>query len=113
MAREICEKTQFDSDESITSLDVKSLYTNIPLKEDVEIDMMRVYEQIKTQELSRKSLKTLLNLAVSKVHFERNVLWCVQKDGLAMASLGLILASLWFIQYKPALTKEKPKLTED
>ena len=32
MAREILEKTEMDSDESIISLDVKSLYTNVPLK---------------------------------------------------------------------------------
>ena len=32
MAREILEKTELDSDESIISLDVNSLYTNVPLK---------------------------------------------------------------------------------
>ena len=89
MAREIWGKTQLDSDESITSLDVRSLYTNIPLKEDVEIAMRRVYEQTKTQELSRKSMKKLINLAASKVHFKCNVLWCVQKDGSSLASLGV------------------------
>ena len=36
MAREILEKIELDSDESIISLDVKSLYTNVPLKEAVE-----------------------------------------------------------------------------
>ena len=32
MAREILEKIELDSDESIISLDVKNLYTNVPLK---------------------------------------------------------------------------------
>ena len=44
MASEILEKTELDSDESITSLDVKSLYTNVPLKEAVEIALRRLYE---------------------------------------------------------------------
>ena len=37
MAREILAKTELDSDESIISPDVKSLSTNVPLKEAVEI----------------------------------------------------------------------------
>ena len=45
MAREILDKNELDSDESIISLDVKSLYTNVPLKEAVEIALRRLYEQ--------------------------------------------------------------------
>ena len=37
MARGILENTELDSEDSIISLDVKSLYTNVPLKEAVEI----------------------------------------------------------------------------
>ena len=36
MAREILEKTELDSDDSIISLDVKSLYTNVPLKAAID-----------------------------------------------------------------------------
>ena len=77
MAREILEKTELDSDESIISLDVKSLYTNVPLKEAVEIALRRLYEQVNPSETSRKITKKLLNLAVSKVHFKCNGLWYV------------------------------------
>ena len=112
MAREILEKTELDSDESIISLDVKSLYTNVPLKEAIEIALRRLYEQVNPPETSRKTMKKLQNLAVSKVHFKCNGLWYVQKDGLAMgASLAVILANLWLKEYEPALTKEVPKLT--
>ena len=112
MAREILEKTELDSDESIISLDVKSLYTNVPLKEAVEIAPRRLYEQVNPPETSRKTMKKLLNLALSNVHFKCNGLWYVQKDGLAMgASLAVILANLWLKEYEPALTKEVPKLT--
>ena len=111
MAREILEKTELDSDESIISLDVKSLYTNVPLKEAVEIALRRLYEEVNPPETSRKTMKKLLNLAVSKVHFKSNGLWYVQKDGLAMgASLAVILANLWLKEFEPALKKEVPKL---
>ena len=112
MAREILEKTELDSDESIISLDVKSLYTNVPLNEAVEIALRRLYEQVNPPETSRKTMKKLQNLVVSKVHFKCNGLWYVQKDGLTMgASLAVILANLWLKEYKPAFKKEVPKLT--
>ena len=112
MARKILEKTELDSDESIISLDVKSLYTNVPLKEAVEIALRRLYEQVNPLKLSRKTMKKLLNLAVSKVHFKCNGLWYVQKDGLAMgASLAVFFSNLWLKEYEPALQKEVPKLT--
>ena len=112
MAREILEKTELDSDESIISLDVKSLYTNVPLKEAVEIALRRLNEQVNPPETSLETIKKLLNLAVSKVHFKCNGLWYVQKDGLSMgAFLAVILANLWLKDYEPALKKEVPKLT--
>ena len=95
MAREILEKTELVSDESIISLDVKSLYNNVPLKEAVEIALRRLYEQVNPPETSRKTMRKLLNLAVSKVHFKCNGLWYEKKGGLAMgASLAVILANL-------------------
>ena len=87
MAREILEKTELDSDESIISPHVKSLYTNV--------------HYVNPPETSRKTMKKLLNLAVSKVHFKCNSLWYVQKDGSAMgASLAVILANLWLKEYE-------------
>ena len=57
-------------------------------------------------------MKTLLILAVIKVHFKCNGLWYVQKDGLAMgASLAVILANLWLKEHETASKKEVPKLT--
>ena len=70
MAREILEETELDSDESIISLDVKSLYTNVPLKESVEIALRRLFEQFNPPETCRETMKKLLNLAVSKVLFK-------------------------------------------
>ena len=101
-----------ESDESIISLDVKSLYTNVPLKEAVERALRRLYEQVNPPEKSRKTMKKILKLALSKVHFNCNGLWYVQKDGLSMgASFAVKLANLWLKEYEPALKKEQPKLT--
>ena len=79
MAREILEKTELDSDESIIFLDVKGLYTNVPLKKAVEIALTRLYAQINPPKISGKSMKILLNLAVSEIHFKRNGLCYVEK----------------------------------
>ena len=95
MAWEILEKTKLDSDVSIISLVVKSLYNNIPIKEALEVAPRRLYEVINPPETSRKTLKKLLILAVSKVHFKCNGLWYVQRDGLDTGNiLAVILTSL-------------------
>ena len=65
MAREILEKIELDSDEIIISLHVQSLSTNVPLKEAVKTALRRLYEQINPPEISRKTMKKILNLAVS------------------------------------------------
>ena len=59
MAREIMEKTKQDSGESIISLDIQSLYTNVPFKKADEIALGRLYEQIKPTEKSRKTMKNV------------------------------------------------------
>ena len=97
MVREILEKIELDSDESIISLDVKSSYTNAPLTEAVKIAMRRLYEQINPTEISRKTMKKLLKFAVSKLKLKCNGLWYVQKGGLAMITfLAVILANVTF-----------------
>ena len=111
-ATEILEKLELDSDQSLISPDGETLYTNVPLKEAVEITLRRLYDQINPPEKSRKAMKKLLNLAVSKVHSKCNGLWYVQKDGLTIgASLALRLANLWLKEYEHALMKGLPKLT--
>ena len=46
-AREIIEKVELDSDENIISFDVKSLNTNVPLKEAMDIALRKLHEQEK------------------------------------------------------------------
>ena len=42
-ARETIENIDLDPDETIISLDVKSLYTNVPLKKAIEIALQKLY----------------------------------------------------------------------
>ena len=95
-AREKIENIALDPDETIISLDVKSLYTNVPLKEAIKIALQKLYSQESPPEIQRATMKRLLNMAISKVYFKCNDSWYVQVDGLAMgASLAVILANLW------------------
>ncbi|XP_063728862.1 uncharacterized protein LOC134856523 [Symsagittifera roscoffensis] len=66
MAREIIENIDLDYNESIISLDVKSLYTNVPLKEAIDIALRKLYEQTSPPKLARGTMKKLLNMARCK-----------------------------------------------
>ena len=66
-AREIIENIALDPDETIISLDVKSLYTNVPLKEAIEIALQKLYNQESPPEIQRATMKSLLKMVVSKV----------------------------------------------
>ena len=82
-ARETIGNIALDTDETITSLDVKSLYTNVPLKEAIEIALQKLYSQESPPEIHKPTMKRLLIMAVSKVYFKCNDSWYGQVDGLA------------------------------
>ena len=63
-AREILESTNLEPNENLISLDVKSLYTNVPLKEAIDIALRKLYEQDEPPSIARKTMKRLLNMAV-------------------------------------------------
>ena len=65
-ARETIENIALDPDETIKSLDVKSLYTNVPLKEAIEIALQKLYSQESPPEIQRATMKRLSNMPVSK-----------------------------------------------
>ena len=79
----------------IASFDVKSLFTNVPLEEVIEICVDTLYK-ISNPTVSRKNFKKLLKLATSGVKFSFNSLIYSQKDGIAMGSpLGPTLANIF------------------
>ena len=97
-ARKTREQIKLEKVEKILSLDVKSLYTNVPVKEAINIALRSLYARDDKSDIPRTTMKRLLELAVTNVHFKCNESWYCQKDGLAMvASLAVILANLWMI----------------
>ena len=74
---------------------MKSVYTNVPLKEAIEIAFPELYSQERPPETQRATMKKLLDMAVSKVYFKRNDSRYEKVDGLAMgASLAVILVNI-------------------
>ena len=55
--RKTIENVALDPDGTIISLDVKSLYTNVPLKEAIEIALQKLYSQESPPEIQRATMK--------------------------------------------------------
>ena len=79
-ARETIENIALDPDETIISLDVKSLYTNVNLKEAIENALHKLYSQEYPPEIQRATMKRFFNMAVSKVYFKCNDSWYGKVD---------------------------------
>ena len=98
-AEEICEQ---DPTLTMGSLDVDSLFTNIPLDETIDICINQRFENTDTVEGFKKSeLKQLLCLATKESYFLFNGLLYKQIDGVAMGSpLGPSLANAFLSYYE-------------
>ena len=109
--REILESINLEPNENLISSIVKSLYSKVPLKQAIDTALRKLYEQDEPPSIARKTMKRLLNMLVSQVHFKCNESWYNRKDGLAMgASLAVVFANLWLKQYKTALSRDIPEL---
>ena len=84
------------------SFDVRSLFTNVPLNETIDIILTKVYDENKIDTKVPKSiLKELLYLCTKHVHFKFNNEIYVQCDGVAMGSpLGPLLANIFMMSLK-------------
>ena len=56
-ARETIENISLDPDESMISFDLKSLYTNVPLKEAIEIAIQKLFSQESPPKIQRVTMK--------------------------------------------------------
>ena len=91
-------------------LDIKSLYTNAPVKEAINIAGRSLHAGDDKPDTSRTTMKRLLELAVTNVHFKCNEDWYCQKDGLAMvASLAVFSANFWMKSWEPHLKLQTAK----
>ena len=98
-AEEICEQ---DPTLTMGSLDVDSLFTNIPLDETIDICINQLFENTDTVEGFKKSeLKQLLCLATKESYFIFNDLLYKQIDDVAMGSpLGPCLTNAFLSYYE-------------
>ena len=84
------------------SLDVDSLFTNIPFEEIIEICTHKLFTESETAEgLSRTEFKELLSLGTKDSHFIFDVTLYKQIDSVAMGSpLGPTLANAFLVYHE-------------
>ena len=84
------------------SLDVDSLFTNIPLEETIEICTDELFKESESVAgLSKIKFKELLSLATEDPHFVFDGTLYKQIDGVAMGSpLGPTLANAFLIYHE-------------
>ena len=92
------------------NLDVNMLYTNISLREAIDSALRKFCEQNELPSIAKKTMKRLLNMTVSQIHFECSETWYDERDSLAMeASLAVILANHWLKQNETELLRDIPE----
>ena len=94
--------TTFDSSLYMASLDVESLFTNIPLNETINNCVSDLHNKnLYNGKLSKKDLFKLLETATSESSFIFDYLLYKQVDGVAMGSpLGPTLANAFLCHYE-------------
>ena len=83
------------------SLDVTSLFTNVPLDETIQICLDKLYCLPDPLQLPRSVLKDLLQFATKKSHFLFDGQFYDQIDGVAMGlPSGPVLAIIFMCHFK-------------
>ena len=88
--------TLYEEGYVLVSFDVKSLFTNVPLKKTIDVILDRVYRQnLVATSLKKRTLKKLITDTCNKTAFLVNGKIFEQTDGVSMgASLGPVLANI-------------------
>ena len=83
------------------SFDVKTLFTNVPLNETIDIILTKVYDENKIgtkSKLPKSMIKELLDISTRHAHFKFNNESYIQWDGEAMTSpLRSLFANIFMI----------------
>ena len=110
MTQERLAERKIEKAEQILSLDIKRLNTNVPVKEAINIALRSFYARDDKPDITRTTMKRLLELAFNSLHFKCNENWHCPKDGLATdASLAVILANHWMKSRERQLKLQTPK----
>ena len=105
-ARAALKATELEENELVVSFIVKSLYTNVPVEQAIEIAPKELYSSDKSPEIPRSTMKSLLRPALTNVYFKGNKIWYTQSDGLAMgASLAVNFSNFWMKSFENSLQK--------
>ena len=89
-------EVSLEEDEVIVSLDVTSLYTNVPVLESIELAADILYNSEELPPIDKETFKDLMRMAVTDIYFMCDGRWYIQTDGVAMgSSLAVILANIW------------------
>ena len=102
--------SSFCPDHFMASLDIESLFTNIPLNEVIDTCIDDLLCDTNTiQNLDRNDMRELLNLAVYESFFIFDQVMYRQIDGVAMGSpLGAILANEFLCHFEKQWLSECP-----
>ena len=94
----------------MASLDVESLFTNIPLDETIDILTKKVFKnKRKVSGISRRDFKRLLEISTKGTVFFFNDHYYKQRDGVAMGSpLGPALANAFLAHHETVWLEECP-----
>ncbi len=85
----------------MASFDVKSLFTNIPLNETIDICVEDLFAQAPPQKFFRKNIRSMLSNCVLDYFFFFDSKYYEQIDGVAMGSpLGPTLANGFLCHYE-------------
>ena len=98
-AEEICQQ---DFNLHMASLDIDSLFTNIPLDESIDICADKLYNDNENPpNIPRHNFCNLLNIAIKETFFMFNNKYYKQVDGVAMGSpLGPALANIFMCSFE-------------
>ena len=95
----------------MTSFDIDSLFTNLPLDETIELCVKKLFKgKKKVKGFDRNQFKTLLQFATKKSFFLFNGKYYIQTDGVSMGSpLGPTLANVFLCHWELDWLKKCPK----
>ena len=96
-----------NDDEMVFSMDVKSLYTNVPVLEAINLAADKVYQREEQPAFDKSTFIQLMRLAVCNMCFLTGGTWYTQSDGFAMCStLAVNLANFWLKEFEGILAGE-------
>jgi len=95
-------KLQTNVNQRVVSLDVESLFTNIPTEETINIILNRAFKDSdEFHGMKRNTLKKLLTICTQESHFKFNGKYYDQIDWVAMGStLGPFFANIFMDEFE-------------